>query len=48
MLSAARTFLLVAPHLAIAPGVAITVAVIAINLVGDTLRDLLDPRLRAE
>ena len=47
MLSAARTFVLVAPHLAIAPGVAITIAVIAINLVGDTLRDVLDPRLRA-
>jgi ABC-type dipeptide/oligopeptide/nickel transport system permease subunit len=46
MLSAARTFILVAPHLAIAPGVAITVAVIAINLVGDTLRDVLDPRLQ--
>ncbi|MFB3816566.1 MAG: ABC transporter permease [Candidatus Methylomirabilales bacterium] len=48
MLSAARTFLLVAPHLAIAPGVAITIAVIAINLVGDTLRDVLDPRLQTE
>ncbi len=46
MLSAARTFVLVAPHLAIAPGVAITIAVIAINLVGDTLRDALDPRLQ--
>jgi ABC-type dipeptide/oligopeptide/nickel transport system permease subunit len=46
MLSAARTFVLVAPHLAIAPGVAITIAVIAINLVGDTLRDVLDPRLQ--
>jgi ABC-type dipeptide/oligopeptide/nickel transport system permease subunit len=48
MLSAARTFVLVAPHLAIAPGVAITLAVIAINLVGDTLRDVLDPRLQTE
>jgi peptide/nickel transport system permease protein len=46
MLSAARTYVLVAPHLAISPGVAITLAVIAINLVGDTLRDLLDPKLR--
>ncbi len=45
MLSAARTFVLVAPHLAISPGVAITVAIIAINLVGDSLRDVLDPRL---
>ncbi len=46
MLSAARTYVLVAPHLAVSPGVAITLAVIAINLVGDSLRDLLDPRLR--
>ncbi len=46
MLSAARTYVLVAPHLAMFPGVAITIAVIAINLVGDTLRDLLDPKLR--
>ena len=46
MLSAARTYVLVAPHLAMFPGIAITIAVIAINLVGDTLRDLLDPRLR--
>ncbi len=48
MLSAARTYVLVAPHLAISPGIAITVSVIAINLVGDTLRDLLDPTLREE
>ena len=48
MLSAARTFVLVAPHLAISPGLAITIAIIAINLVGDTLRDVLDPRLQAE
>ncbi len=46
MLSAARTYVLVTPHLAVSPGIAITLAVIAINLVGDSLRDLLDPRLR--
>lgn len=46
MLSAARTYVLVAPHLALAPGIAITVSVIAINLVGDALRDMLDPTLR--
>ncbi len=46
MLSAARTYVLVAPHLAMFPGIAITLAVIAINLVGDALRDLLDPKLR--
>jgi len=46
MLSSARVYVLVAPHLAISPGVAITIAVIAINLVGDALRDQLDPTLR--
>jgi ABC-type dipeptide/oligopeptide/nickel transport system permease subunit len=32
--------------LAIAPGVAIMITVLAINFVGDALRDALDPRLR--
>jgi peptide/nickel transport system permease protein len=36
----------VAPWLAIYPGLAIAVAVLAFNLLGDTLRDTLDPRLR--
>lgn len=36
----------VAPWLAIFPGLAITVAVLAFNLLGDALRDLLDPRTR--
>jgi peptide/nickel transport system permease protein len=35
-----------APWLAIAPGVAISLAVFAFNLLGDSLRDALDPRLR--
>jgi peptide/nickel transport system permease protein len=35
-----------APHLAIFPGVAISVVVLAFNMLGDALRDLLDPRLR--
>jgi ABC-type dipeptide/oligopeptide/nickel transport system permease subunit len=36
----------VAPWIAIAPGIAITITVLAFNLVGDALRDILDPRLR--
>jgi len=36
-----------APHLAIFPGVAISVVVLAFNMLGDALRDLLDPRLRS-
>jgi ABC-type dipeptide/oligopeptide/nickel transport system permease subunit len=35
-----------APTLAIFPGLAITLTVLAFNLLGDTLRDVLDPRLR--
>lgn len=35
-----------APWIAIAPGVAITLTVLAFNLLGDALRDILDPRLR--
>ena len=45
MLSESRTFLR-EPWLSIFPGVAITIAVLAINLLGDGLRDVWDPRLR--
>jgi peptide/nickel transport system permease protein len=37
----------VAPWTAIFPGVAIMLAVLAFNVLGDGIRDLLDPRLRA-
>jgi ABC-type dipeptide/oligopeptide/nickel transport system permease subunit len=46
MVATGRDVLLVAPHVATVPGVAIMVAVLAFNLVGDGLRDALDPRLR--
>jgi peptide/nickel transport system permease protein len=42
----ARTYFRLAPWLAIFPGVAISLTVLAFNLLGDSLRDLLDPRLR--
>ena len=45
MISEGRTYLPVAWWVAIIPGGAITVSVIAINLLGDWLRDRLDPRL---
>ena len=35
-----------APHVAIAPGVFIMVTVLCFNIVGDALRDALDPKLR--
>src|SRR5438094_929244 len=46
MVSTGRDVLLVAPHVATVPGLAIMVAVLGFNLVGDGLRDALDPRLR--
>jgi peptide/nickel transport system permease protein len=46
MLSEALTLLMFAPHVAIVPGVAITLVVFAFNILGDSLRDVLDPRLR--
>jgi peptide/nickel transport system permease protein len=36
----------VAPWLAIIPGVCLTLVVFSINVFGDALRDLLDPRMR--
>ena len=46
MLTRAQQSFDLAPHIAIAPGMAITFVVLAINLFGDSLRDVLDPRLR--
>ncbi len=47
MLSAdGRSYMFLAPWLAIFPGLALTIAVYGINMFGDALRDLLDPRLR--
>jgi peptide/nickel transport system permease protein len=46
MLNEAQTLLFLAPRLAIAPGLAIAFTVLGLNLLGDGLRDLLDPRLR--
>jgi peptide/nickel transport system permease protein len=45
MLNDARTFIEQAPHLAIIPGLAISITVLGFNLFGDGLRDVLDPRL---
>jgi ABC-type dipeptide/oligopeptide/nickel transport system permease subunit len=46
MLSDGRAYLSIAPHVATTPGLAILVTVLAFNLLGDGLRDALDPRLR--
>jgi peptide/nickel transport system permease protein len=46
MLDTGRLFVLTSPWLALFAGGAITLAVLAFNLAGDALRDILDPRLR--
>ncbi len=46
MLSSARSFMRTAPHLVVFPGLAIAVTVLALNLLGDGLRDALDPKLK--
>ena len=45
MLSEAQTLMFQAPMMAVYPGVAIALSVLGLNLMGDGLRDLLDPRL---
>ncbi|WP_112872907.1 ABC transporter permease [Paracoccus endophyticus] len=47
MLAEAQTMVTLAPHVAIVPGVAIVLTVLGLNLLGDGLRDALDPRLKA-
>jgi len=47
MTGSARTYIVTAPWLAFFPGLVLSLLVLAINLLGDTLRDILDPRLRS-
>ena len=46
MLADAQTMVSFAPHLAIIPGTAIILTVLGLNLMGDGLRDIFDPKLR--
>jgi ABC-type dipeptide/oligopeptide/nickel transport system permease subunit len=46
MLREGQTFFTAAPRLVAAPGVAILLAVLAFNLMGEGFRDTLDPRTR--
>ena len=41
-----RQYMEIAPRLAVWPGLCLTVVVYCLNMVGDAVRDLLDPRLR--
>ena len=46
MLSEGKSFMTVAPHLVLFPGLAIAITAFSLNLMGDGLRDALDPRLK--
>jgi len=46
MLASGRTFMRDFPHIVLAPGLAIFFTILALNLLGDGLRDTLDPRLK--
>jgi peptide/nickel transport system permease protein len=46
MLTGTVRYLQTAPFLAIFPGVAIVIAVMGFNLIGDAMREALDPKLR--
>lgn len=48
MTSEGRSYVFVAPHIAAIPGLAITILVMAFNLLGDSLRDSLDPKTRLQ
>ena len=48
MLNEAQTLMALAPRLALIPGFAIVLTVLGLNLLGDGLRDLFDPRLARE
>lgn len=47
MIAASRAHLMTAPHVVLAPGIALFVVILAFNVLGDALRDHIDPRVRA-
>jgi peptide/nickel transport system permease protein len=47
MLNTGREYLEMAPWLSLAPGAAIFLTTLSFNFLGDAVRDVLDPRLRA-
>ncbi len=46
MLAAAKTYVMLAPHLSVVPWLAIAITVLAINVLGDWARDMLNPQIR--
>ncbi|MBL8699321.1 MAG: ABC transporter permease [Alphaproteobacteria bacterium] len=47
MIAASRAHILTAPHVVLAPGLALFVVILAFNVLGDALRDYVDPRVRS-
>lgn len=47
MLSAARPYISQAPHLIILPGLCISITLLGVNMLGDAVRDWLDPKMQA-
>lgn len=47
MVAQAQAYILSAPHMVLAPGVAVFITVMSFNFLGDALRDALDPKMRA-
>lgn len=46
MIAEGQAFIVMAPHVSTIPGIALMLAIVALNLLGDGLRDTLDPRMR--
>lgn len=46
MLSQGRSYMDIAPHMVLFPGLVIFITVLAFNLLGDGLRDALDPKIK--
>jgi ABC-type dipeptide/oligopeptide/nickel transport system permease subunit len=46
MIAEGRNFIVMAPHISTIPGIALMVTIVGLNLLGDGVRDTLDPRLR--
>jgi peptide/nickel transport system permease protein len=46
MISSARAFMRDFPHMVIVPGLFIMISVLSLNLIGDAVRDALDPKLK--
>jgi peptide/nickel transport system permease protein len=46
MIAEGRNFLIMAPHISTFPGIALMITVVGLNLLGDGLRDTLDPKLK--